>query len=111
MDNVRLLKRHLKDFIQVKETGSGWSNGEWVEGSLEEISFKAAPFPVDQYTLNLIPQGAVNQDSIKLYTNYIIDNAIDVKIKRNDVVYSVYKNKPFKEIADLYIYILNKEEK
>jgi hypothetical protein len=112
MDNVILLKNHLKDFEYLKETGGSYVNGVYVPGSITAIPFTAAPFPIGQLELKLFPQGILNFDDIKIYTKYDLVDAIDKDIKRNsdNKTYRLLKNKPYKEMADLKVYILKRIE-
>ena len=112
MDNVKLLKRHLKDFEYLEETGGSYVGGIYVEGTITPIAFTAAPFPIGQLELRLFPQGALNFDDIKIYTKYDLSDAIDVNIKRisDNKIYRLLKNKPYQEIADLKVYILKRIE-
>ena len=112
MDNVILLKRHLKDFEYLERTGDSYVNGLFIPGSVAATLFTAAPFPIGQLELKMFPQGALNFDDVKIYTKYDLGNAIDKDIKRvNDGnIYRLMKSKPYKEMADLKVYILKRVE-
>lgn len=113
MDQVRLLKRHLKSFEYIQETGGEYnSKGIYEVETAENIEFKAVPMPISQYDLKLFPQGALNYDDIKIYTKYDLQNAIDKNIKRlfDGNTYRLINTKPFREIADIKIYILKRLE-
>lgn len=112
MDNVILLPQHMKSFAYVSESGGGYTNGIWVDGTKTDISFTAAPFPISEKEMSLLPQGELSFNDIKIYTKYDISNAINKSIKRTGTTetFSLYNVKPFKEIADLKIYILKRVE-
>ena len=107
-----MLSRHLKKFTYNQETGGEWVDSVYIEGTITNISFDAAPFPIDQKTLSLLPEGAIQPDSIRIYTKYDLGEILETDIIRvdNNKKYRVYQGKPFQEIADLKIYLLNRIE-
>ena len=113
MDNVRLLKKHLKDFEEIPIT-SELINTEWVDTEGAPVPFKAAPFPLNADDLKMFSEGEMSLDDLKIYTKYEIKGTIKKRIKRIETgeVFEMAKNKPYKEIADLKVYILKlwKEE-
>ena len=111
MDKVILLKRHLKDFVIIDKSVT-WVNGEAILQEIEEITFKGIPMPIDQRTLSLLPQGALSNDSIRIYTKQDLGQLENKYIKRlsDNKVYRVYNAKAFQELADVKIYLLDKWE-
>lgn len=112
MDNVILLGKHLKNFYyEEKETGS-YTDGVWVNGTSTDVLFVGVPMPLNGYEISLFSQGALNFDGIKVYTKYELGNAIDKTIRRgyDSASYRLIDAKPYKEIANLKVYVLKRIE-
>ena len=110
IDNVILLKGHLKDFEYLEETGGAYGvGGVWITGTISSIPFTAAPFPLGE-KLRLLSQGALDYKDIKIYTKYDLVEVGDKDIKRLDKneTFRLYDVKPYEEIADLKVYILKR---
>lgn len=112
MDNVKLLKRHLKDFKYISYPDGEYVDFTWVPGTPVEIPFTAAPFPIGEKELRLFPQGALSFNDIKIYTYEDLGDVVDKDIKRvsNDETFRLINAKPYTEIADLKVYILKRIE-
>ena len=113
IDNVILLDEQLKTFSYNTETdGYLGTDGIYVEGTITTTSFEAVPFPVSQYDLRLFPQGALSYDDIKIYTKTNLGNAVEKTITRDydNSEYRLLKATPYKELADLKVYILKRIE-
>jgi len=110
LDIVRLLPRHLKDFQIISDNGTYGADGEFIPAEAAAIDFKAAPFPVTGNDLRLFPEGDLSLNDLKLYTKYDLDGIIDKKIVRvsSGEEFQLKTLKPYKEIADLRVYILKK---
>lgn len=108
---MRLLKKHLKTFYYEEQTGS-YEDGIYVDGDIVETSFQAVPMPLSGYEIKLFSQGSLNFDGIKIYSKYDLGNAINKNIKRDydSATYRLLKSKPYKEIADIKIYVLERIE-
>lgn len=106
MDNVRILKRHLKKFIYSYTTNDGYVDGILVPGVKIEENIKAAPFPVDANILKMFPDGNINYNDIVLYTKNTLNN-VNGKIKRvkNNEEFTIFERVSYLEVADLKVYI------
>jgi len=112
IDNVRLLRSHLKKFSYTQECKGSYVDGVYVAGNSIEVSFEAVPLPLNGHELTLFSQGAVNFEGIKLYSKFDLGNAIDKSITRqsNSSVYRLISAKPYEEMADVKVYILRRLE-
>jgi hypothetical protein len=106
------LKRHLKTFYYEEDSEGTYTDGLYVDGDITETEFEAVPMPLKGYELSLFSQGALNFDGIKIYTKYDLGNAVDKTIKRGSDLasYRLISAKPYKEIANLKIYVLKRIE-
>jgi len=111
LDNVILLAKHLKNFYYEEKTGD-YVDGVWATDTSTETAFTGVPMPLNGYEINLLSQGSLNFDGIKVYTKYDLGNAIDKTIKRDydEASYRLISAKPYKEIADLKVYVLKRIE-
>lgn len=112
MEKVIILKKLYKEFTFLQREEGHYEVGIWVEGSLVEKAFKAAPFPVDGNTMKLYPEGTINTEDLLLYTKFDNLNKNDI-VKRtfNSIEYRIFDNVNYLEIADLKVYLVKRVDK
>lgn len=87
-------------------------SGEYVEGNFvykddSIIAIKAIVTPVDQRSLELLPSGSSYNDSIKIYTNQVINDLSEAYVVRKStgLTYRLHQDKKFINIDNLVTYL------
>lgn len=103
---VILLEEMLEDIEIISKSGE-YISGNFVSSNdvIEEI--KAIVMPIDQRSLELLPEGSTYNNSIKIYSKHEINDLSETYLLRKltNIIYRVHNDKNFKNIDNLNIYI------
>lgn len=111
MDEVILLENQLTPWRATTNATEGYPNGIWETVSGEDIDFEGAGLPVTNRDISVEPEGKISKNDLKLYCKTQILGVIDKIIEvETGFEFKIYKNKYYRQIADVYIYILKRVE-
>lgn len=104
MDNVKLLRKHMKSIKLLAQDDGEWVDGEWVEGSSQDVTFEGALFPLKPNDFKNYPEGLLRHDDRKIITKFVLKP--NDKIVIDNKSYIIITIQDYSYLADVNFYII-----